>query len=409
MRKTTRRLLASLTGVLAGGLLAAALPAQTAQASSWMDRCPSGYFCGFTGTAGDGSMFKTNKSMATLGTWDNKIRSFTNKSSEIACLYSDANYSLNGPDSTYWSQDPGGAGSYSSSLDRKISSVKMVRTERECTGRAYPWWYADPATKAAGFGDLDGNRRPDLLVRDLVGRLWFLPGDVLSTDGAGRLVGSGWNAMTAMTRHGDFTGDGREDLVARDRDGRLWLYPGNGAGAFGARKNIGTGGWNGMSVLTAAGDLSGDGKADLVARDTAGKLWLYPGRGNGTLGARKLVGGGWQVMNRLVGSGDLNGDGKADLVARDTAGKLWLYPGRNNGTLGARALVGGGWQDMQHLLAVGSYDGGSTNDLLAVTNERYAGGQPGRLLGYRGTGTAPTVLKGAEMIDSGWWKLNGVY
>ncbi|MFF3843340.1 FG-GAP-like repeat-containing protein [Streptomyces sp. NPDC001930] len=405
MRKTAKRLLASVTGVLAGGLLAATLPAQTAQASSWMDRCPSGYFCGFSGTSGQGTMLKTSKSMATLGTWDNKIRSYTNKSSAIACVYSDPNYSLNGANSTYFPVSPNGSGhDYDASLDRTISSVKMVLTENECSGDAYPWWISDPGTRSAGFGDLDNNRRADVLSRDLAGRLWFLPGD-----GTGRFVGGGWNAMTAMTRHGDFTGDGREDLVTRDRAGKLWLYPGNGAGRFGARKNIGTG-WNGMSALTAVGDLSGDGKADLVARDGAGKLWLYPGRGNGSFGARKAIGGGWQVMNLVVGSGDMNRDGKADLVARDSAGKLWFYPGRNNGTLGARTLIGGGWQVMEYVFAVGSYDGDGTNDLVTSTNERYQGGLPGRLLGYRGSATAPTILRPVQQLNGWtWWKQNGVF
>lgn len=406
MRKTTRRLTAAVTAVLAGGLLAATLPAQTARADSWMDRCPSGYFCGFSETSGRGTLFKTNKSMATLGTWDNKIRSYTNKSSVIACLFSDPNYSLTGPDSSYFPDTPNGSGTdYDLSLDRKISSVKLVRTEYECTGNAYPHWISDPGTRSAGFGDLDGNRRADVLSRDVVGRLWFLPGD-----GTGRLVGSGWNALTAMTRHGDFSGDGREDLIARDRDGRLWLYPGNGAGWFGARRLVGTGGWNGMSAVTAVGDLSGDGRADLVARDGAGKLWLYPGRGNGSFAARKAVGGGWQVMNRVLGAGDMNRDGRADLVARDRDGKLWFYAGRGNGSLAARTLIGSGWQVMHEVFAVGSYDGDATDDLVAVTNERYQGGFPDRLLGYRGTGTAPGVLRPVQQLNGwSWWKQNGVY
>lgn len=405
MRKTVKRLLASVTGVLAGGLLAATLPAQPAQASSWMDRCPAGYFCGFTGTSGGGTMFKTNKSMATLGTWDNKIRSFTNKSAVIACVYTDPHYSLSGSSSSLFAVAPDGSGhDYTDSLDRAISSIKMVRTENECTGDAYPHWISDPGTRAAGFGDLDNNRRADVLSRDLAGRLWYLPGD-----GAGRYLGAGWNGMTALTRHGDFTGDGREDLVARDGAGRLWMYPGKGTGAFGARTNVGTG-WNTLAAPTAVGDLSGDGRADLVARDGSGRLWLYPGRGNGTFAARKSVGTGWHVMNRLVGSGDMNRDGKADLIARERDGRLWFYAGRGNGTLAGRTLIGTGWHVMENLIAVGSYDGDGLNDLVASTNELYQGGFPGRLLGYRGSGTTPAVLRPVQELNGWqWWKQNGVF
>ncbi len=40
---------------------------------------------------------------------------------------------------------------------------------------------------------------------------------------------------------------------------------------------------------------------------------------------RERVGGGWNAYSALVGTGDLSGDGRTDLLARDTAGKLWRY------------------------------------------------------------------------------------
>ncbi|MFI9588449.1 FG-GAP-like repeat-containing protein [Streptomyces sp. NPDC052236] len=402
--KRKRRGFAAVAGLLMGGLMAAVLPAQTAQAASGYDRCPTGYFCGFTGTSGDGTMFKTKVNMPTMGSWDNKIRSYTNRAGQISCLYTQANYSLSGPDGSYWAEDPNspGEGSWSSHLDRAISSIKWVRTERECSQNAYPRWWPETAPKAAGFGDLDNNRTPDILVRDGVGRLWFLPGD-----NSGRLVGNGWNAMTALTRHGDLTGDGREDLLARDKSGTLWVYPGRGNGTFGARTSVGTG-WNAMTAIKAAGDLTGDGRKDMLARDTTGRLWLYPGRGNGAFAARKSLGTGWNAMNQLIGSGDMNGDAKADLLARDTTGKLWFYPGTGKGGFGVRKLLGSGWQVMQTMLAVGSFDGDAKNDLLTITNDKYLGGHPGWLLGYRLSTTAPSFLR-AQELDGDWWGLNSAY
>ena len=38
--------------------------------------------------------------------------------------------------------------------------------------------------------------------------------------------------FAAITRLSDFNRDGYTDLVARDAAGALWLYPGNGAGGF---------------------------------------------------------------------------------------------------------------------------------------------------------------------------------
>ncbi|MGW1931415.1 FG-GAP-like repeat-containing protein [Streptomyces sp. NPDC001919] len=407
MRTSMLRRLATVAtalGLSSAGLLGAgAAPAQAAIAD-----CPSGYFCAWKTDNGSGTMYKTNTSVATLGTWDNTFRSVMNRTSRFACLYDDANHGLDGevgvmdpnPSGSEW----GGPGSNS------VSSVKLVVTERECTMDAYPEWYATQAPKAGGFGDLNGDRTSDVLVRDKAGRLWFLAGN-----GTGTMVGAGgWNAMNALTRHGDLTGDGREDVVAREAStGKLWLYPGTGTGALGARKLIGAGGWNAMNGITAFGDLSGDGRSDLLAIEkSTGKLWLYPGTSTGTLGARKMIGaGGWNVMNTLAAPGDLNGDGRADLLAREAStGKLWLYPGTSTGTLGARTLVGSGWNVMASFLAVGDHTGDGKADLAAITNSGYVSPEirgDGALVLYPGTGTGKFGA-GSPETDT-WWNLNGAF
>ena len=49
---------------------------------------------------------------------------------------------------------------------------------------------------------------------------------------------------------GDFNGDGRADLIARDADGLLFMYRGNGRGGFitGQRERIGSG-WSSLHAL----------------------------------------------------------------------------------------------------------------------------------------------------------------
>jgi hypothetical protein len=99
-----------------------------------------------------------------------------------------------------------------------------------------------------------------------------------------------------------------------------------------------------------ASDLNSDGKADLLAWDTSGALWLYPGNGKGSLLTRTRIGSGWNVMTSITGTGDLNSDGKADLLARDTSGALWLYPGNGKGSLLTRTRIGSGWNIMTSII-----------------------------------------------------------
>ncbi|KUH36988.1 MULTISPECIES: trypsin-like serine protease [Streptomyces] len=158
-------------------------------------------------------------------------------------------------------------------------------------------------------------------------------------------IGSGWGAMKNVLLPGDLSGDGLPDLVAQDTQGYLWLYPGLGNGRFGARVSVGSG-W-GVMTITGKGDYTGDGKADMLARDTSGRLWLYPGRGTASapFTARVLAGtSGWN-FTAYVGTGDMSGDGRADLLVRDSAGVLWFYPGRGSATapFGTRVKVGSGW------------------------------------------------------------------
>ncbi|POX51221.1 FG-GAP-like repeat-containing protein [Streptomyces sp. Ru72] len=406
MRVSLLRRLATLAttlGLTSLGLLGAG--AGTAQAA--ISDCPAGYFCAWKTDNGTGAMFKTNTNKATLGTWDNTFQSVVNRTSKYACLHDDPNYSKTGG-VTSWAPDP--AGTEWGGSQRTVSSVSLVATERECWFPAYPEWYASTAPQAAGFGDLNADRKADVLVRDKAGRLWFLRGD-----GTGQLVGSGgWNVMNALVRHGDFSGDGREDVIAREAStGKLWLYPGAGTGSLGARKLIGNGGWNAMSRLIAYGDLSGDGRTDVLTVEKAtGKLWLYPGTGSGTLGARKLIGSsGWNGMSALVGAGDMNGDGRADLVVRQAStGQLWLYPGKS-GALGSRVLMGSsGWNVMDTFLGLGDVTGDGRADLVTVTKSSYVGAScrgVGCQLVYPGRGNG-TLDSRVETAD-GWFGLNGFF
>ncbi|MGW2512999.1 FG-GAP repeat domain-containing protein [Streptomyces scopuliridis] len=167
-----------------------------------------------------------------------------------------------------------------------------------------------------------------------------------------KIVGNGWDIFNLLMSPGNLGGTAQDDIIGRDAAGALWLYQGKADGMLLARIRIGTSGWNGMDVLTGRGDYTGDGKSDLIARSTTGTLYIYPGTGNATadaaLGARLTVGTGWgtATYKTLVSAGDSNGDGKADLIAVDPAGALWLFKGTGKASapFEARVQIGtSGW------------------------------------------------------------------
>lgn len=262
---------------------------------------------------------------------------------------------------------------------------------------------------------ISDDRRPETLQaafygRDAAGRLWQYRGEPVvashSFYDARRQVGTGWNIYDTMTIVAPLKADGTGELVGRDRSGVLWLYRGSGKFSvpFTPRTRVG-GGWGGFTQLTGAGDVTGDGRADLLARDRSGVLWLYRGTGNASapFAPRTRIGGGWNAYNLTTAGTDVTGDGRADLLARDASGTLWLYPGTGSASAPylRRVRVGGGWQAYTHIVAVGDLLVDGHPDLLA-TDAR------GSLWYYAGTGTAAHPFAPRRAIGTDWTIYNAL-
>ncbi len=90
------------------------------------------------------------------------------------------------------------------------------------------------------------------------------------------------------------------------------------------------------------------------------RMPTYPSTGTGALAARRQVGSGWSIKTSILAAEDVNLDGCAELLARDTAGYLWLYPGACNGGFKPRVRIGSGWQQFTGLTMRGPMLGGLT-------------------------------------------------
>jgi len=178
----------------------------------------------------------------------------------------------------------------------------------------------------------------------------------------------------------DFNGDGYADLAVgayaaavggASEVGRVHVYFGSAAGLAGSpgRSLTGPDGANGEFGLavTSAGDVNGDGYADLaVGAPGSARVYVYFGRASGLDSVPQVLASPDPVSGHfglgLAGGGDANGDGYADLVVStpyaftssgNNSGRVHVYFGGSaglpaapsqsfDGPDGAEAIYGSG-------------------------------------------------------------------
>jgi len=141
-------------------------------------------------------------------------------------------------------------------------------------------------------GDLNGDGKPDMLaINKQTGVLLLYTGNGKGGFVPGhRQVGHGWKNMQLLAA-GDLNKDRRSDVLGVKADGTLLFYAGKGTGTFQPAVQVGHG-WKGM-ILAAGADLNGDGMADIVGKTRDRKLLFYQGKGIGTFQKPVQIGNGW--------------------------------------------------------------------------------------------------------------------
>ncbi|MDA1361143.1 VCBS repeat-containing protein [Glycomyces luteolus] len=258
---------------------------------------------------------------------------------------------------------------------------------------------AAPEQVPSGNYDYDGDGLSDVVARrDATGALEIWPGNGSGSFdfNAKYTVGLGWNAMNLIETAGDLNSDGNADIIAREAStGRLYFYPGNGS-TFAPFQSIGRG-WNVMSAIVSGHDYTGDGHVDIIAVEGGtGTLWLYPGTGTGTAFAQRLdIGSSWNLWHDLTAVGDTTEDGYADINAvRNSEDAMYFFAGPGSEKFEPGVRFDWGWDVLEQAAAVGDFTGDGHLDWVAKDPDH------NHLYLFHGDGTGRYDT--SPVIDYGW-------
>ncbi len=179
---------------------------------------------------------------------------------------------------------------------------------------------------------LAGSPWPDLLVKSSSGAIQVVPTNGMLGYSPPIVSAGDWSAFNLIAAVGDVTGDGRSDVLARNqKSGIAKVFTGDGLGHVTRQGIMATRLFMNVKSIAAARDFNGDHLNDVVGVDrTTGYLELFRGRGHGAFAPPVVLKKKWP-FTQVIGVGDITGDKQGDLLAL-LGNSIYLVAGKSGGT-----------------------------------------------------------------------------